>query len=476
VIGQPAVCDTREEQYHLLVLDPTHTRILAARPARSWLLPHLKFRTHMPEALVFRPYLSRLGVDATPIHEALLRDACGIDGGDCDSVRGTAHRYIAFEAHMSEVTADRLTWEPVDDLLDEGGTPVLPIQKTALLTCLERFEHAIAPFDSPAQLRDVRHWIDEHLATIGATITGDLIYYRVRRFDMVAAVPTTSGTMYFKGGPRRMAHEAQLTQELHALMPRHFPATLACNPDRHWWLTPGVPGSDLTTASVTEDVWHAAIKLLATAQRKAMTSPSVSSALAHRRFAATQCRAVASRARRMLANGPFREHWSDDRLDTLAARLDTAIDRYFAIDLPSTWTPADFAGLNIFNDNGHLWFIGIEESYLAPPTLAVARLFHDLRFRVRTPETAIERLTDAYIEAWQDQIPGDVLRDALADSPTCGMLFTLRSHLDRHARHHGLWTSEGDGYPPNTELHAEAHRLGIALLPQAAVTSSPVFA
>jgi hypothetical protein len=476
VIEQPAVCDTREEQYHLLVLDPSHTQILAARPARSWLLPFLRFRANMPEALVFRPYLSRLGVDATPIHEALLRDACGIDGGDCDSVRGVAHRYIAFEAHMSEVTADRLTWEPVRDLLDEEGTSVIPIQKTALRTCLERFQHAVAPFDSPTQLRDVRTWIDEHLAANGAAITGDLTYYRVRRFDMVAAFPTTNGTMYFKGGPRRMAHEAELTQTLHALMPRHFPATLACDPDRHWWLTPGVPGSDLTSAPASEDVWHAAIKLLATAQRKAMTSRPVTSALAHRRFGVQQCRAVATRARRMLANGPFKEHWPADRLDALEARLDTAIDRYFALELPLTWTPADFVGLNIFNDNGHVWFIGVEESYLAPPTLAVSRLFNDLRFRVQTPETVIERLTDAYIDAWQDQVASDVLRGALDESSTCGMLFTLRSHLDRHARHHGLWTSEGDGYPPNTELHAEAHRLGIAVLPKAAVATSPAFA
>jgi hypothetical protein len=476
VTDLPAVCDTREEQYHLLVLDPTQTWILAARPARSWLLPFLKFRAHMPEALVFRPYLSRLGVDATPIHEALLRDGCGIDGGDGDCVRGIAHRYIAFEAHMSEVTADRLTWEPVSDLLEDDGTSIIPIQKTAIRTCLERFQHAVAPFDSPAQLRDVRQWLHDHLAAIGATITGELTYYRVRRFDMVAVFPTTNGMMYFKGGPRRMAHEAELTQALHALMPRHFPATLAYDPDRHWWLTPGVPGSDLTSAPVTEEVWHAAIKLLATAQRKAMTSRPVTSALAHRRFGAQQCCAVATRVRRMLADGPFKEHWSAERLDTLEARLDTAIGRYFALELPSTWTPADFVGLNIFNDNGHVWFIGVEESYLAPPTLAVSRLFHDLRFRVQTPETVIERLTDAYIEAWQDQIPGDMLRDSLADMSVCGMLFTFRSHLDRHARHHGLWTSEGEGYPPNTELHAEAHRLGIALLPKAAVASSPVFA
>ena len=351
--------------------------------------------------------LSRLGVDATPIHEALLRDGCGLDGGDGhDHVPGIAHRYIAFEAHMSDVTAERLTWEPISDLLDGEAASLIPIQKTALRTCLERFQHAVAPFDSPAQLRDVRHWIQEHLSAIGVTITGDRTYYRVRRFDMVAAFPTTSGTMYFKGGPRRMAHEAELTQALHGLMPRHFPATLAYDPERHWWLTPGVPGNDLTTVPVSEEVWLAAIKLLAAAQRKAMTSRPVTRALAHRRFGAVQCSAVATRVRRMLSEGPFKEHWSVDRLNTLEARLDTAIDRYFSLELPPTWTPADFVGFNIFNHNGHVWFIGVEESYLAPPTLAVSRLFHDLRFRVQTPEPVIERLTDAYVEAWQEQVPG----------------------------------------------------------------------
>ena len=103
---QPAVCDTREEQYHLLVLDPTHTRILAARPARSWLLPFLKFRAQMPEALVFRPYLSRLGVDATPIHEALLRDGCGIDGGDGHDSRAR-HRTSLHRVRSPHVRGDR---------------------------------------------------------------------------------------------------------------------------------------------------------------------------------------------------------------------------------------------------------------------------------------------------------------------------------------------------------------------------------
>lgn len=76
---------------------------------------------------------------------------------------------------------------------------MIPIQKTAIRTCLERFQHAVAPFDSPAQLRDVREWLHDRLAAAGATITGDPTYYRVRRFDMVAAYSAESRSVPLSG-------------------------------------------------------------------------------------------------------------------------------------------------------------------------------------------------------------------------------------------------------------------------------------
>jgi hypothetical protein len=84
----------------------------------------------------------------------------------------------------------------------------------------------------------------------------------------------------------------------------------------------------------------------------------------------------------------------------------------------------------------------------------------------------IEPLTHAYIDAWQDCIPADTLRRALAETPTCSLLFTFRAQLDRHARHHGLWTSEGEALPASSELHEEAHRLGLALTPKAATAGA----
>ncbi len=222
---QPAVCDTREEQYHLLVLDPTHTQILAARPARSWLLPFLKFRTHMPEALVFRPYLSRLGVDATPIHEALLRDGCGIDGGDCDihsRRRASLHRVRS--AHVrSHRRSPHLGTDPrsprrrrrVAHSDPEDRDPHLPRTLSARRRPV-RFPRAASRRPSVAPRSSRRHWRQHH-----------------RRADLLSRPPLRHGRRVpdderhdvFQGRPAphgaRSGTDASAARADAASLPRH---------------------------------------------------------------------------------------------------------------------------------------------------------------------------------------------------------------------------------------------------------------
>jgi hypothetical protein len=464
--------EPHEEHYHLVVIDPNRTHVLVARPDAAWLLPYVRFRGHTQQAAVIKPYLARLGVDVAPIHEAPV-DVAGLDTSS--AAPGTAHRYVAAEAREAREVAplaegttgsDRLTWAPIESLLSSRRA-LLPVQELALRTCVDRFSHAVAPFDSPEQLRTVTDWVREHAEANGAQLTGEPIHHRMGRFDAVMAFPTTKETLYFKGGPRRIAQEAQLARALYSLMPQHFPTTRAFDETRHWWLTPGVPGTDLSIGVIDDEVWMRTMTLLATAQRKALQSPETLELLARRGFGAREHDAVVGRVMDLLAHGPYRHEWPGERLARVEARLRHTGEQFMHHDLPWTWTPADFVGINLFHDRGHVWFVDVEDSYLAPPTLAVSRLFFDLKFRVRSPQRLIERLKSAYIEAWDHVIDHDLLRRALTDTPTCGLVFALRRLLDRQAREFGLWSAEAHALPPTQELYDEAHWMGLHLLPKA---------
>jgi hypothetical protein len=443
----------------------------------GWLLPYVRFRGHTHQSAVIKPYLARLGVEVMPIHESpidLVRAAAA------ELAAETTHRYVAAEAMPSVNTAegatvgegpDRLMWEPIDALL-VSRRALIPIQETALRTCVDRFANPVAPFDTPAQLHAVKTWVAQSAAAHGAEVTGEPVHHRMGRFDTVMAFPTSRETLYFKGGPRRMAQEAHLAQALHALMPAHFPVTRGHDPERHWWLTPAVPGADLSVGVIDDEIWVRAVTLLATTQRKVLESRKALDLLAKRRFGPAQHDAAAARVVHLLAQGPYRHEWSVERLAKVEARLRHAGEQFMQHGLPWTWTPADFVGINLFQLAGQVWFIDVEDSYLAPPTLALSRLFFDLKFRVRTPQRLMERLKAAYVEAWGDVINADVLRRALADTPTCGLLFALRRLLDRQAREFGLWSAEGHALPPSQELFDEAHWMGLHLLPKALAAGS----
>jgi hypothetical protein len=464
----------REEHCHLLVLDPTHTRILAARPVRSWLLPHLKFRGLTRQPRVLTPYLAHIGVDAaTPIHEALLCNGLGLDHG-CGPDPSVAHRYVALEAqawrdhveqaHDEDISVrGRLTWEPIAPLLREQ-LAVLPVQETAVRTCLERLTHAVAPFDSPAQLRAAKEWVREHLDARGIAITGEIVHERRDRFDMVLRVPTSGAVLWFKGGPRRMMQEVRLTEELHRLMPDRFAETIAIDTQRHWWLTSGTPGralSEIAAASRSE-VDVEAVHALAATQRQTLAAPAIANLLANRRYGAAQHQAVAARVIDLLSQGPYRDKWPRERLSRLQRRMHDAGERLMSHGLPASWTPGELVAAHLFqDDDGRVRFAGVEDSYLAPPTLAL------LTFVDEVDPAIIVRLEEAYVDAWRGQIDPNVLRAAMADTPVCAKLFTFRCHLDRHARHYGLWTSEGNNLAADHELHAGAHHLAMRILPHA---------
>jgi hypothetical protein len=145
--ARPPHAAPREEYFHLLVLDPTQTHILVARPLRSWILPHLKFRGPARQLPILTPYLAHFGIDdARPIHEVVLCDGLGSDERPCGPQAGVAHRYVALEARAwrrddhDDEGHGRLIWEPIQPLLMRP-LAMLPVQETAVRTCLQRLAH-----------------------------------------------------------------------------------------------------------------------------------------------------------------------------------------------------------------------------------------------------------------------------------------------------------------------------------------------
>lgn len=450
-----------EEFYHLVILDPSRTRIVAGVSEEVWKLPYVRSLAHQRQWPAIERQLGMLGLVATPIHEAYFRRGAA-------SFVGTGwHHYVALDAHASAIRNPVFAWHAVDRLLARRS--LFPIAEDGLRACLARLQRGPqllppeAPFDGPEQVMDAHAWVQARLSDLGATIARLPVPRRMGRFDTILCFRTTMGLVTFKGGAGRTAREAQLVDALGALRPRHFPRVVATSPDGSWWLTTAAGSrdpNDRHDPSRDRDLSARGVTFLADVQRAVLDSDALE-LVRDRPFGGVQFDETIARLRRMLARGPFHTNWAPRRITAVTTTLLRAADRLVAAPLPWTWTPTTFTLPNLEHD-GSIGFEDVEESVYAPPTLAFCSFVDDLWLRGQATQPIVRRLEQRYIDAWHGAIDADVLRRAMADSHLVAPLLAFHAHADRLARADGISPDD----PLGTEhpaLAEHAHLLGTRL-------------
>ena len=143
---------------------------------------------------------------------------------------------------LCEITA-RSAGTPVPDLRRAGRTATVKISRLAVGTIIE-FNDLKAPdpvegkppWKDPQWLAAAEDWIDEECARAVLTRIGPA-WGRGRPYSVVARVPTSSGTVWFKANPPAARFEPALLVALADWHPDRFAAPIAVDLDRAWSLT-----------------------------------------------------------------------------------------------------------------------------------------------------------------------------------------------------------------------------------------------
>jgi hypothetical protein len=119
----------------------------------------------------------------------------------------------------------------------------------------------IPPWQDPAWVAEAEDWISAECARAGLARTGTALG-RGRSYSVVARVPTSGGTVWFKASPPPARFEPALVDALATWLPDQFPPPVSVDQDRAWSLTrDGGPTLRQARARAGDlSAWHAMLR------------------------------------------------------------------------------------------------------------------------------------------------------------------------------------------------------------------------
>jgi hypothetical protein len=88
----------------------------------------------------------------------------------------------------------------------------------------------------PAFLAGAIGWVDERLAELGRSRSGEAEQPHVRTWATALRVPTAEGPVWFKANTPALRHEVSVVERVSARVPDRVPALLASDVERGWML------------------------------------------------------------------------------------------------------------------------------------------------------------------------------------------------------------------------------------------------
>ncbi|MFG2994623.1 phosphotransferase family protein [Streptomyces sp. NPDC048257] len=262
-------------------------------------------------------------------------------------------------------------------------------------------------------------WADEQLRRAGNTPVGapEQPFLRVWSFQL--RIPVAHGAAYFKASPPVFGHEAEVTRLLSDRFPDSIPRVLAIDAQRHWMLTDDFGPVHRPASAEAVEGYARMVPQLATIQRFTEGHARALGAAGcpdHRTARLPELLAeliednerLESAERHRLAD--YVPHFRD-----LCAELESA-------GVPDSLVHLDIWRGNFTDrDTGPLLF-DWAESVLGHPFISLDVALRDLRSAAPGDESAVRRVTDAYLRQWSGIAPMERLVRAARLAATAGIV------------------------------------------------------
>jgi len=255
---------------------------------------------------------------------------------------------------------------------------------------------SLRPLDAWPQ---ARAWLDEALAAHGLTPAGSPDTLKVRPWSMVARVPVTGGTVWFKANGPGSRYEAGLLAALGRHVPQWTIEPLAVEPEQGWSLLPD-GGATLREAEHDPSGWERF--LAAHAQLQLELLPHVTE-LAGLGVPCLPVAALPERLDALLADDDVWVPAADglrDRIRAYTPSYRDACAQLAAGRVPVSLQHDDLHDGNVLAEGTRFFDWG--DAYLGHPFAVLLVTLRSARhaFSLELQDPALRRMRDAYLEPW----------------------------------------------------------------------------
>ncbi len=278
------------------------------------------------------------------------------------------------------------------------------------------------PFGRPGWLRELFDWAQEQVAPLGLRLNGNFRQLNAGPTFSLTRLETDGIALWFKATGKPNEHELAISLSVARLFPRYVPRILGVHSAWNGWLSgeaPGIQLSDIAEGSA----WERAAESLAELQissigkcfelREGKCKDLRLARLAELIDPFIECMGEFMAAQEKPSPAPL----AKSELASLREGLAEACELLASFHLPDTLGHADFNPGNILVSPDGCVFLDWAEGCVGHPFVTLEYLHqHVERSSVRGP-AASERITAAYLRAWEAFFTPEVLRRALAIAP-----------------------------------------------------------
>lgn len=319
----------------------------------------------------------------------------------------------------------RLRWVPIS-ALSEDSFPDPACHRAlrdSLALCGALTSHAVsAPFARLNWFEELCRWVSNAIAPRGLHLAGDFQQMNASPTFSLIRFETNGPAVWFKAVGEPNQHEFRITLKLTELFPHFFPAIISQRPEWNGWLSPEVPGCELSEAPQAE-IWATAAAGLGTLQiesiervadiRKAGARSLTSGELmAFRRPFFDVMRQLMKRQTKVPP--PV---LADEELGNLEERVCDGLTRMNQLGIPEALGHLDPNPGNVIASSGSCAFLDWAEAYVGNPFFTFQYLLEHARRAFPDDSDVRSWLTDAYAQRWKRLLPPGTVDEALRISP-----------------------------------------------------------
>ena len=397
-------------------------RLLLIQEAQGWTLPRHNSDSEMEISELMR---DQLGLTTTFLYTAYDRYR-----DDDDDEREEIHRVYALENHSPGVEPRMGKWMSREAIA--GLDLLVPEHRAVIEAWFDEMEHDShrwrLPWMYSGWYDQAVAWIREQIASLGYTITGEIVQVKVRVWSEVMRVPTDGGMLYFKAVPTYFAYEPRMTQLLYHYAPTQTPPLLVVDEQRLWMLM-----QDAGTVMRGErdpKRWETMLTLYAQLQMKLIDH--VDELLAAdvpdgRLLKLPRIYEDVLADRQFLLLGqekglPMHEY---EQLLSMTPQVEEMCAKLASYDIPETLHHDDLHGNNVLWNGETYIFFDWSDSFVTHPFCSLFIVLRVATFVLKFDEETQNRLITAYLTPWTRYAPMEQLREAFTIAHRLGTL--LRS-------------------------------------------------